>query len=207
MATKKKFYVVWSGLRPGIYDNWNDCKNQVLAVEGAKYKSYPTLQEAEMAFRSGYQAPRASSGQKKNATGKPNIMLPSLSVDAACSGNPGLMEYRGINNQDGKEIFKKGPFKDGTNNIGEFLAIVHALALLKKHNHQSVPIYSDSKTAIGWIKKKKANTKLEETSNNEEIFILIDRAETWLQENSFQNPILKWETEKWGENPADFGRK
>ncbi len=207
MAAKKKYYVVWSGLKPGIYDNWDECKNQVVAVTGARYKSFPTRNEAEKAYRDGYTPPSPALRIKKSLPGKPAIVLPSLSVDAACSGNPGLMEYRGINNQDGVEIFRKGPFKDGTNNIGEFLAIVHALALLKNKELHSMPVYSDSKTAIGWIKKKKANTKLDLTRNNAEIFDLIERAEKWLKENSFQNPIFKWETEKWGENPADFGRK
>jgi ribonuclease HI len=103
-------------------------------------------------------------------------------------------------------VFKKGPFFDGTNNIGEFLAIVHALALLKKHNSE-VPIFSDSKTAISWVKAKKSNTKLDPTGRNAELFELIKRAEDWLKDNTYKNKILKWETKWWGENPADFGRK
>lgn len=209
MAKKKKYYVVWSGIKPGVYLTWDECKAQVLAVEGAKYKSYESLTQAENAYRSGYIAPI-----KKNAISsysspisKPKIILPSLSVDAACSGNPGLMEYRGIDNQSKQELFLKGPFKDGTNNIGEFLAIVHALAMLKKKGFNNMPIYSDSVTAMGWVKKKKANTKLELTAHNEELFDLIERAENWLKENQYNNPIYKWETKRWGENPADFGRK
>lgn len=118
-----------------------------------------------------------------------------------------MMEYRGVMTDTGKEIFHLGPLRDGTNNIGEFLALVHVLALLKQKGREDIPIYSDSKIAIGWIKKGKANTKLEHTGHNEPIFQLIQRAERWLANNSFANPILKWETDSWGEIPADFGRK
>lgn len=207
MASKKKYYVVWSGIKPGIYEDWDECRKQVTSVEGARYKSFPTLAEAEAAFRQGAQPLTRSARAEKKSTEKPKILLPSVSVDAACSGNPGVMEYRGINNQDGAEIFRKGPFRDGTNNIGEFLAIVHALAMLKKKAYHQVPVYSDSVTAMGWVKRGKANTKLERTAHNGELFELISRAEDWLANNTFSNRIIKWETKIWGENPADFGRK
>ncbi len=116
------------------------------------------------------------------------------------------MEYQGFELNSRKLLFKKGPFQDGTNNIGEFLAIVHALALLKKHN-SLLPIYSDSKTAISWVRNKKSNTKLLPTGRNSELFELLIRAEIWLKDNNFSNKVLKWETKMWGENPADFGRK
>ena len=129
----------------------------------------------------------------------------ALCVDAACSGNPGPMEYRGVHLPSGKEIFRFGPIQ-GTNNIGEFLAIVHALALLKQKG-LSMPIYSDSVNAINWVKKKQCKTKLERNEKTEELFRLIGRAEKWLAENKYDTPILKWETKQWGEIPADFGRK
>lgn len=129
-----------------------------------------------------------------------------MAVDAACSGNPGLLEYRGVYVADRSEIFHMGPLEEGTNNIGEFLAIVHALALLKKQN-KNIPVYSDSMNAIKWVIKKKCNTKLEQSEKNKLLFELIGRAEVWLQNNDYRNPILKWETKQWGEIPADFGRK
>ena len=76
----------------------------------------------------------------------------ALCVDAACSGNPGPMEYRGVHIPSGKEVFRFGPIQ-GTNNIGEFLAIVLALALMQQKNI-SMPIYSDSRNALLWIKQK-----------------------------------------------------
>lgn len=127
-------------------------------------------------------------------------------MDAAWNTVSGDMEYRGVYTWNAEEIFHRGPYPDGTNNIGEFLALVHALALLEK-NKKNSPVYSDSRTAITWVRKKRANTKLEPTSKNAILFDLIARAENWLQEHSFKNPILKWETQDWGEIPADFGRK
>lgn len=133
----------------------------------------------------------------------------ALAVDAACSGNPGLMEYRGVQAWDGKEVFKKGPFPDGTNNIGEFLALVHALAYFHQLGPQyaQTPIYSDSMTAMAWVRKKKANTKVAQTARNAAWLPLITRAEQWLATHTWQNPIRKWDTDRWGEIPADFGRK
>lgn len=130
-----------------------------------------------------------------------------MCVDAACSGNPGDMEYRGVYAADGRELFHVGPLAEGTNNIGEFLAIVHALAWLKQQGHPDFRIYSDSYNAQVWIKAKKCRTKLERTPRNAKIFELIERAERWLAANPVTNPIIKWDTERWGEIPADFGRK
>jgi ribonuclease HI len=105
-----------------------------------------------------------------------------------------------------KEIFKQGPFAGGTNNIGEFLGIVHALALFKQKGI-TAPLYSDSRTAIAWVREKHAKTELARTDENAPLFDLIARAETWLHENAYSTNVLKWDTEAWGENPADFGRK
>lgn len=104
-------------------------------------------------------------------------------------------------------IFHKGPFAEGTNNIGEFLALVHALAHLKKSGMTNVPIYTDSKTAQAWVRNKQVRTTLKKSSQNEILFVLMQRAVAWLKSNQYENKILKWNTEKWGEIPADFGRK
>lgn len=205
---KQKFYVVWKGHKPGVYSTWEECKNQVSGAEGALYKSFPSLKDAQKAFADNpwkhLNKPKGISTKKTLSSA--HIIRESIAVDAACSGNPGDMEYRGVKVWDGEEIFHQGPFPQGTNNIGEFLGIVHALALLKQKN-SNLPIYSDSVNAMKWIAKKKCNTKLEQTTENKPIFELIARAENWLQQNSYENKILKWETESWGEIPADFGRK
>ncbi|OGO07306.1 MAG: ribonuclease H, partial [Chloroflexi bacterium RBG_13_60_9] len=130
----------------------------------------------------------------------------SIAVDAACSGNPGPMEYRGVIVGAGREIFRQGPLKTGTNNIGEFLAIVHALAYLKREKLEW-PVYSDSVQAIRWVQGKQCKTKLPNTEDTREVFTLIARAQDWLRENSYTNEVRKWKTDTWGESPADFGRK
>ena len=209
MAKKQKFYAVWTGRKPGIYTSWDECKKQVEGFDGAQYKSFESKTEAENALKRNYYA-MVNPSTKQASNGKlikiPKPKHEALVVDAAWNTKTGDMEYQGKYLQNKLYVFKKGPFQDGTNNIGEFLAIVHALAFLKQHN-SDLPIYSDSKTAIAWVKKKKANTKLEPTGRNDELFDLLERAEKWLRDNNFSNKILKWETEDWGENPADFGRK
>jgi len=203
--------VVWEGKEPGIYRSWEECKRQIHGFEGAIYKGFATETEAREAMVSpcwdyiGKNAKAKKPTQEEIAkVGLPDFQ--SLSVDAACSGNPGLMEYRGVYTKTGEEIFRQGPFKDGTNNVGEFLALVHGLAFMKQKN-SPLPIYTDSKTAIAWVKTKKAKTKLEKNDTNAILFDLISRAEKWLAENKYSTQILKWETEVWGEIPADFGRK
>jgi ribonuclease HI len=209
MRTKKqKYYVVWQGHQPGIYSSWDECKVQVHNYTNASYKSFESKAEAEKAYKSGPEPKKRNyTSQKGSSVNKAGIIKESLSVDAACSGNPGRMEYRGVWTADHGEIFHYGPVQDGTNNVGEFLALVHGLALLQKKEYFKTPIYSDSRTAIAWVVKKKANTKLKETNRNKELFEMIRRGEKWLKENKWTNPILKWDTKNWGEIPADFGRK
>jgi ribonuclease HI len=203
---QKKYYIVWKGLAPGIYDSWEEAKKQVDGFEGALYKSFPTKEDAIEAFRS--EPAKYFRKHKKTITvsGQGRIIKESLSVDAACSGNPGKMEYRGVNTGTGEEIFHTGTFEKATNNIGEFLAIVHALALLKKQQ-LDIPVYSDSVNGMLWVKQKKCKTQLQPVEENKPVFDLIHRAETWLQNNTYPNPVLKWDTKNWGEIPADFGRK
>lgn len=210
---KQKYYVVWEGVAPGIYTSWTDCQLQTKGYEGAKYKSFDSREEAERALASSPYTYIGKNAAKSKATprlapGSPlpkEVLANSLAVDAACSGNPGPMEYRGVHVASGQEVFHFGPVK-GTNNIGEFLGIVHGLALLKQKGFD-MPIYSDSKIAIDWVRQKTCKTKLPRTAETEELFRLIRRAEKWLKENKYATRILKWETKQWGEIPADFGRK
>lgn len=207
MAKKKKYYVVWEGNETGIFDTWKECQQHIKGYGGAKYKSFPTLQAAEQAFAGSYFDAITPSTKKNidpSLAGSP--IWESISVDAACSGNPGLMEYQGVYTKTGKRLFHLGPLAQGTNNIGEFLALVHGLAFLQQHQSK-LPIYTDSKIAMGWIKAKKCRTKVAATNANKKIFELIARAEKWLRNNSFETEILKWETKAWGEIRADFGRK
>lgn len=209
---KKKYYVVWEGHEPGVYEHWPDAQRQIQNFPGAKYKSFSSLEEAVLASRESPFQHIGSKAPSKPGTSKPKARVPSsainyesISVDAACSGNPGVMEYQGVDTRTGTQLFHK-KFQLGTNNIGEFLALVHGIAMLKKQGSNK-PVYSDSKTAMGWVRKKHCKTTLPENKKTEELWGLIRRAEHWLKTNTFSNPLLKWETESWGEIPADFGRK
>ena len=229
---KPKYYVVWKGKETGVFDSWDKCKRQIDGFIGAQYKSFKTKEAAISAF---HKSPKDFIGKDTFESeltpaelakmGKP--IPESISVDAAFDGK--VMEYKGVYTKTKQELFKLGPFEDATNNIGEFLAIVHALALLKKQEGvlfaptlkgekraglqhplgrgAALPVYSDSVTAIHWVKTQRANTKLKATPANKSLFYIIERAEKWLKDNKYPNRLLKWETKAWGENPADFGRK
>jgi ribonuclease HI len=209
MAFKKqKFYVVWEGRKTGIFTTWEECKEATMGHQGAKYKAFESLDEAMTASKSNpwkYMNQKEKSISQSTMPG--NIIYPSVSVDAACAGVPGPMEYQGVDSRTKQLLFHQGPFPNGTNNIGEFLAIVHALAMLDKLGNKQMPIYTDSVTAMAWVRNKKAKTTHTMEANNEVLFDMIDRAEKWLKDHSILNPIFKWETKKWGEIPADFGRK
>jgi len=208
---KKKYYVVWKGFQTGIFESWEACKNSIHGFKGAEYKSFKTLEQAKKAFSENYLDYRGKvtdastlSNEQIQSIGKPN--LDSVAVDAACSGNPGIVEYQCVDTKTKKEIFHFGPLHESTNNIGEFLGLVHSLSYLKKTNDKR-PVYTDSKIAISWVKRKTYRTKLERNEKNQKSFELMDRAVKWLENNEIENDILKWETKAWGEIPADFGRK
>lgn len=215
MAKKQKYYVVWQGHEPGVYASWGICQVQIKNFPDAKYKAFPNREAAEDAYLEGYHN-YIGKGATKTKKAKPTIdtlsastrakiVWDSISVDAACSGNPGIMEYQGVNTKTEERLFHQ-KFQLGTNNIGEFLAIVHALAGFQKTG-ATTPIYTDSKIAMGWVKKKKCNTKLKHAASTKQLHEIIARAEKWLKSNVYSNKILKWDTKNWGEIPADFGRK
>ncbi len=261
MAEKRKFYVVWEGREPGIYDNWEDCQEQIDGYSGAKYKSFRSQEEAVAAYRGSGEdeesllthialknlekisetkseaAFSASSQQqslfepiaqpisqptvqpiaqpsaqpiskpKIDYSQIPEINLSAIAVDGACAGNPGLMEYRGVKVATGEEIFHIGPLEEGTNNVAEYLALIHALAMLFKQNDSTTPIYTDSATAVAWVRNRGCRTQLKPTDKNRKIFEMLARANLWIRSHSPKNPILRWNTPLWGEIPADFGRK
>ena len=210
MSKKKSaYYVVWQGGTPGIYDNWDDCEAQVKGHAGAVYKGFATREEAEVAFSKSpneYITRKSKSSNSPTKQDASTPVFPSLAVDAACSGNPGVMEFRGVIADTGTEVFHRGPFPGGTNNIGEFLAIVLGLAYLKQNNLPWA-LYSDSRTALAWLRKKHADTKIEWNASNQDLFFMLRKAEQWLHDNTWTTPIYKWDTKAWGEIPADFGRK
>lgn len=221
---KRKFYVVWVGREPGIYEEWDDCREQVEGFPGASYKAFDSQTAATLAFRgdssdeaaiirtiAGHNAAQAQAATP--AAGSiplldiPEINPDAIAVDGACAGNPGRMEYRGVDVKSGIELFHVGPLDDGTNNVAEYLALVHALAYLYKKGDDVTPVYSDSRTARSWVKNRGCRTKLARTARNGRIFELLARADVWIQTHRTSNPVLRWDTDAWGEIPADFGRK
>lgn len=209
-----KYYVVWSGHHTGVFDTWEECKDHITGYPNARYKAFPTQEAAIAAYRGDpaehlgvIKSIAKHTTQHVNYDAIPEINTNSIAVDAACSGNPGLMEYRGVDVQSGAQLFHVGPLPGGTNNIGEFLAIVHGLAWLKQRGLDSMPIYSDSMTGRAWVRNKTAKTTLTPSAQNAKVFELLERAIQWLKSNTYTNPILTWNTDQWGEIPADFGRK
>lgn len=215
MATKRKFYVVWQGMSPGIYDSWEECEHQVKGFNGARFKSFNTIEEATAAFRGSYEDQASlllEIAKRSKATPSPtrlpdNIPAGAIAVDGACAGVPGPIEYRGVDIRSGREIFHVGPYAGGTNNIAEYLALIHALALLDKRGDHTTPVYSDSRTAQSWLRNRHSKTTLAPTADNAVVFEMLRRADAWVATHTPRNPIVKWDTENWGEIPADFGRK
>ena len=193
------FYVVWQGKETGVFNSWNKIKPLVIGYKGALYKKYPTLDQALQAFENppSYQVSNSSDEFIDN----------SWCVDASVTkGNPGIVEFRGCHTTSKEMLFESPLYYDTTGNIGEFFAIVHALRILKDRGDNRV-LYSDSRTAINWIKKGVVNTTLALTEKNENVFLEIQEAVDWLEANHYQTEIKKWNTREWGEIPADYGRK
>jgi len=180
----KKFYVVWQGRETGIFTDWNTCKKQVDKFAGAKYKSFPTLKEAEAAFSgksnsSVEQLPekvksdKKLSGQKKSRsqtiltyTADDIAGMPfdtKIFTDGGCEPNPGkagsgLAVYR-------KDIIDElwyGLYNpNGTNNTAELNALNQALIMAKNEiiNGRSVAIFCDSKYSIQCVTQWAVNWK------------------------------------------------
>ncbi|MBP3762454.1 MAG: ribonuclease H family protein [Bacteroidales bacterium] len=227
MAKKERYYVVWQGHRPGIYTSWEQCSAQVKGVAGAQFKAFDTLSEAQAALRVPYssvvaQGSKALGGLQRAAAPaalyiddsgmtavRPGLekppVLDALAVDAACSGNPGVMEYQGVYIPTRTRVFHyKSPV--GTNNIGEFLALVHGLSYLKKHGLKQI-LYTDSANAMSWVRQGVCKSKLPLSDATAPLWDFVHRAENWLKTNTYTTEIRKWDTDRWGEIPADFGRK
>ncbi len=121
-----------------------------------------------------------------------------ICVDGGTEGNPGPCFYRGVDLETSQIIFeeKLGP---GTNNIAEFLAICHAIHYCEKNNIEPV-IWSDSVTAIAWVRDKKHKSTFDG-----EVTKRMNKACEFLIGKNIK--INKWLTKEWGEIPADFGRK
>lgn len=214
-APHRKFYVVWIGRSPGVYDSWEECQQQTVGFPGARYKAFDSQAAATAAFRGDPEEQKAliraigrhQSAPVINYEAIPEINLDAIAVDGACSRNPGPMEYRGVDVKTGATIFHVGPLDDGTNNVAEYLALIHALAFLHKTGNNHTVVYSDSRTAQSWIRNRGHKSKLAPTPRNARVFELLRRADAWIQTHPRHAPVIKWDTDNWGEIPADFDRK
>lgn len=223
------YYGVWQGRNIGIYSSWNECKLQVDGYKGAKYKKLNAQNEQE-AKNEFFEAMK--NFQKKELNNKEQTKIVTqvtqlekkativqkaldypdgdyLTVDGAAQGQENC-EYQAVFSSSKKLAFKSKVFKGGTNNIGEFLGLVEAIKYIL--NNKITPIvYSDSVTAIAWIKYKKAKTTARDTGKiTDELEKLLQEAENFLVYNTEdieKISIRKWNTKDWGEIPADYGRK
>lgn len=217
MAQRRKFYVVWEGRSPGIYDSWEEAKIQIDGFPGARFKAFDDQTVATRAFRGSPDEQKAilraiashrDSGLATfNIDDHPEVVRDSIAVDGACSRNPGPIEYRGVDVVTGAEIFHAGPFQGGTNNIAEYLGLIHALAFLHNTGNTHTVVYSDSRTAQSWVRRRGHASKIAPTPGNAKILQLLARADAWIQSHPHHATILKWDTDHWGEIPADFNRK
>lgn len=212
-----QFYGVWIGRNPGVYDNWNDCKSQVDKFAGAKYKKLLSTTYNEALNEFNQNAITAVANSPKTTTinnankNHSNAGVPEkdvLTVDGASNGKN--CEFRAVWYPSNKEVFASKTYDGGTNNIAEFLGLIFALKYLIK-NEMPLKVYTDSVTAMAWVRNGKANTTAHTTGKaTEELNNLITKSETFLRENKLllsKAQILKWETKAWGEIPADYGRK
>lgn len=216
---KQKYYVVWEGINPGVYETWAECQRQIEGYQQAKYKSYSSLEEAQQVFKEGWKKhwgigkatktktqAKTKSKISASSTPKEEIDYDSISVDVGTRGNPGPVEYKGVDTRTEAILFQVGPIEKGTNNLGEFIAIVHALAYLQEQG-SSRTVYTDSMTAMKWIRNKEVASTLTRDASTKKIWELTDRALQWLNTHTYKNKIKKWHTDQWGEIKADYGRK
>jgi ribonuclease HI len=204
---KTKYYVVFAGRERGVFSSWAECETSVRGHPAARFKSYGTRVEAQAAFRAGSSEAHVERRKTEDAqVWRTAIVMPCLAVDAACTSPAGgVVEYRGVVLPDGSVAFAAGPFENGSNNVGEFLAIVTGLSWLAERS-LTWPLYSDSAVAIGWVVTHgKCNTTLDVGPL---LKAQVMWAETWLRKHRGQKgDVRKWETGTWGEIPADYGRK
>lgn len=213
---RRKFYVVFAGYQPGIYDSWEECKTQVDGYKGASYKAYDSCEAATNAFRKVMDVEemqfytfltRNKNTGTPDYSAFPEIRTDAIAVDGACDRNPGgNVEYQGVHVASGRQLFHVGPLPHGSNNIGEYIGLVHALAFLAKSGDTTTPVYSDSRTALSWLRRRHSHTTLQFPPGSR-LKELLDRADRWVATHTWSNPVYKWDTESWGEIPADFGRK
>lgn len=198
--SKKKYYVVWRGRETGIFTSWDACLRSVNDFQGALFRGYSTWEEAHDAHLNGYWREVA---KNKAVTPTTEVIRHSFATDAVHNAD-GTFSYFITDIEQSRTIYRSPSFHDSNLNVCRFLAIVHALAILTKTS-DTRPVYSPSATAISWVSRRECRTSLCRTLGNTVTFDLIIRAGRFLADNLMSNPILRWESESWGEVPNISG--
>jgi len=166
------------------------------------------------------------SPRKRTPISDPRVRVPSSSSpppsfglvsDASCRGNSnskkhegyfyGRVEWRVRDLATGEFVRSSHVQEQSTGPIGETLGLITALRYLHEKGDHITPVYCDNTTAIEWVQARMCRSKLPLNFKTAPTITDLNRAFDWLRENKPRNPVFKWRTEAWGENPADFNRK
>jgi ribonuclease HI len=191
---KQKFYTVWVGRNTGVFDTWEQCKAQIHEFPKAKYKSFGTKNLAEEAFAN---AAEYINEANQNETESPEPIAESICVHSyAISQN--IIGYAGYHTSAGDNYFKFENIETNHIHLADFVGLVHALAYCKEKS-LALPIYSNSQNAINAIETININRlQINPNTISQQAQNLINRAIQFLQNNTYINPILAWQTKNWG---------
>ena len=186
-------YAVWQGRRTGIFTKWEEARAQIDGYPSPGFAAFLSRAEAERELEERRRL-LAPAGPPPEA---------GIAVDAACAGAVGPLEYRGIDLRTGETVFAEGPVDAGTNNLGEFLAIVRALEMLDRQE-VSGPIWSESDVAIAWVGEGRHRSSVKPTDRNRELRRRLCRAELFLVDAPAPADVRRWRSDAWGAIPVEF---
>ena len=179
----KKYYVVWKGSKPGIYDSWPAAKEQTEGRADAQFMGFPSKAEAQAAYQSTYtkalmrrsvnKTPSAHSSHatkintpmgnhlSSNPHGYNGTADINIYCDGACSPNPGksgtgIAIYESINDKTQLTSLWYGLYQaNGTNNTAELNGLLKSFEIAQQYiaQNKKVQVLSDSKYSIDCITK------------------------------------------------------
>lgn len=211
---KNKFYVVWKGRDTGIFTSWSEVNELIKGFSGAEYKSYADQETAELEFSLG--SPKGRSNDENHTTTKlkeepsDDHKAPDhecLTVDGSYLGGKKIMQYRCVWNQSKEEVFSTKPIEGGNQNIAEFLALVGAMKYRVSTKQYDLHIYSDSQTALSWVRNCKIKSSYDLSQLDEVVQERIYGALKFIAKSGVRKNLYKWDSALWGDIPADYGRK
>lgn len=151
--------------------------------------------------------------------GEPGLLPPSFGLvsDASCRGDSkskqrdgyfhGKVEWQVRDLATGEFVRSSHVQEHSTGPIGETLGVITALRYLHEKGDHTTPVYCDNETAIEWVQARVCRSKLPLNLKTASTITDLNHAFDWLNEKKPRNPVRKWQTKIWGENPADFNRK